>query len=300
MLDAELVHVGRDASNQIVIPDESLENHHCSIVQRGGRYALFSPLPHVVAIEGTTLPADQWVWLPGSARVQLSASTSIQFDSPLALDAPSATGSAKPAEATPTDSLSAISIHTDPNATPSGTMSGSIAGKPRAKKSKKGPTSTAKFIRDRSGDQLVQLVADGRLPMLELSELGARAKNPVDSRPTSPWVLYLVLGVSFASSLLLLVFDTGNLSAVPASRRQLVAQLQPFYAQDEGILKPYQVALRQARLARSRGDLVEEKQYYRAVLRMLSAEDVNPLTGVTGTRQRDEELRSLLARLLSQ
>ncbi len=78
-LEAELVHIGRAESNQVVLEDTNLADHQASIVFRNGRYAIFTPLPDAVSIDGSAIPPQRWVWLPGEADIGLGQRTSLRF-----------------------------------------------------------------------------------------------------------------------------------------------------------------------------------------------------------------------------
>ena len=53
------------------------------------------------------------------------------------------------------------------------------------------------------------------------------------------------------------------------------------------------------RLAYSRNDRTAERRAYRQVLDLLNSEDKNRLLGLTGSPEKDERLRELIAILLS-
>ena len=67
----------------------------------------------------------------------------------------------------------------------------------------------------------------------------------------------------------------------------------------EARLEPYQILLREAILARSRGDFKQERRSYRKVLDMLRAERGKFDKGLTGSPKRDEDLEKLITTLLS-
>ena len=67
----------------------------------------------------------------------------------------------------------------------------------------------------------------------------------------------------------------------------------------ENGLQPYEVLLREAQRAHTRGDYKTECRNYRKVLDMLHAEGIFELKGVTGTRSRDKALEEALSVLLS-
>jgi hypothetical protein len=72
-----------------------------------------------------------------------------------------------------------------------------------------------------------------------------------------------------------------------------------YYGTEFGQLLPYQLLLREAQQAHSRGDLALERQKYREVLRMLRAEGRGKFEGLTGTPKSDQDLAKLLGTMLS-
>ncbi len=65
-------------------------------------------------------------------------------------------------------------------------------------------------------------------------------------------------------------------------------------------LAPYQVELREAQQAYSRGQPNVAQAHYRKVLDMLRAEGGSRFRGLTGAPARDKNLEELLSRLLGQ
>jgi len=78
----ELVHIGRAAESHIVLDDPSVSEHQASLLRKNGRYAIFHPADSDVQVDGQTIPADQWVWLPSDVRVQFGRRTTCQFTCP--------------------------------------------------------------------------------------------------------------------------------------------------------------------------------------------------------------------------
>jgi hypothetical protein len=323
-LDDELVHIGGDADNHVVLRDPTVEEYQASVVRRGGRYAIFTPLEGVVEVDGNVIPPECWVWLPASARIRLSDRTWVQFTGGSGGDAaPAAAGGAADdagrnggqngehnggtarfigtggvegaavAVAAPKPSTADL-----PQPKPRGRR-GDKAG--RAKRpdmpAKKG--TVARFITDRGGDTLVTLGEDGHLPELALVEGPERSRTEKKPRQTSPAVLYTMLAVSFVASLGLLLIETDPPGASSTDVARARLEIRDFYGTGEE-LRPYQRLLREARLARSRNDRTAERQAYRRVLDLLNSEDNNRLTGLTGSLERDERLRRLIAVLLSE
>ena len=146
----------------------------------------------------------------------------------------------------------------------------------------------------------MKLTAEGKLPELALSETTSRKPAKTESN-TSPLVLGLVLVGSTLMSILLLVADFEGGSASSETLDDAREKLKTFYVSETGPLKPYQVLLREAQLARGRGDGKSERELYWRVRDLLRSEQENRFTGagVTGTKSGDDELKRLLAILLS-
>ena len=288
-LNEELVHIGSSAENHVALTDELVREHQASIVNRDGRYAIYTPLDQSVQVDGNVIPSEQWVWLPSSARITVSARTSFQFDELAAAagDAPTT----KPAAA---DKSKAA--HSGKGKRASG------------KRRRSGKYSVARFITDQQGDTLVKLGEDGHLPELHLAEGENQKTVEKSEKKTNPTVLYAVLGISVCASLLLAVVDfepsSRTVEDVSRARREIIefyglndTDLEPSNDTD---LEPYQQYLREARLAHSRGDRAAERLAYRKVLDLLSAEDVELFGGVTGDREtQDQRLKELVTTLYS-
>ncbi len=275
VLTGELTGIGQAAENQVVLADSDLAAHHATIARRNNRYALFVPEGRTVLIDGQLAPNEQWVWLPTSALLKLTETTTLKF-------------------------LSGPAVVDDETKTASTTRADR---RPAAKKEKadRGTNrKVAKFVTDRAGSTLVRLGEDGQLPELQLKEsLGSPKAAAQKRRQSNPAVLYAVLAVSILSSIVLLFVDLeGGLSSEgKAYSRQVI--VQEFLGEERQALLPYQRLLREASLAHSRGDAAGERDLFRRVLRLLNSEDRNPFTGVTGSLDEDERLRHHLGVLLS-
>lgn len=321
-LTDELIHIGSDPENQIVLNDEHVHGHHASIVQRKGRFAIFSPEKEYVHVDGTAIPEEQWVWLPHQASIRLADNVELSFKSiggdesqpvnpfsesrnDIRVD-PRRNKSSKAKTATfkLDKAKSILEDLGEKKPSDSETTGSRDTEKSGHKKSKK---SVAKFIRDKGGEALVKLGADGKLPELELSELSEKQvekqqrQQQQQKKQSDPTILFIALGVSFFMSIGMLLIDPGQFSGSERSVATARLDLQKFYEnpQDQE-LKLYQLELREARLAHARGDRQQEKQHYRNVLKLLNSEDVNPQMGMTGRGPAaDEELRKILAVLLA-
>lgn len=283
MLGDEIVQMGAGLDNQLVFHDSHIAEQHCSIVRRGGRFAIYAQPETGILIDGRPLPVDQWVWLPAEAVLQLSPQTVVYF---------SATGRDL---AHPTPSLTPTSSPAEPAPVRNGAR----------KKVKKGEKSdsrrqTARFITDRTGETLVHLGEDGQLPELHLADVGgARRIDPRKSGQGNPVLVYAALAFSVLASAVLLVLEpeiSSPANSRAGARKEIVRE---FIGQPGQPLKPHQQLLREATLAHSRGDSKSEREALRNVLKMLNSEDRNPFVGLTGRLEDDERLRQLIAVLLA-
>lgn len=280
-LGDDLVQVGTGPDNQLVLHDPHISSQHCSLVRRGGRFAIYAQPETGILIDGRPLPVDQWVWLPPEAVLQLSPQTVVYF---------SATGREL---ASPTAELAPT------------TPAEPVRTGGRKKPVKKGDKSdsrrqTARFITDRSGETLVRLGEDGQLPELHLAEVGgARRADPRKNAQGNPVLVYAALAFSVLASVVLLVLepDVGGPAKSRTEARSVI--IRDFVGKPEEPLKPHQQLLREAALAQSRGDVRTERDALRKVLQMLNSEDRNPFVGLTGRLEDDERLRQLIAVLLA-
>lgn len=273
-LTAELTGIGQAAENQVVLADPDLAAHHATIARRNQRYALFVPDGRFVLIDGHPAPTEQWVWLPATAQLRLTDSTTLKFVSDAAV----------------------ATADEDTKSSRADRRAVSRKEKKEAGTSRK----VAKFVTDRAGGTLVRLGEDGQLPELQLKEtLGSSKRATQKRKESNPAVLYAALACSILSSVVLLFVDLeGGISAEgKANSRRVI--VQEFLGDEAKPLLPYQRLLRDASLAHSRGDAAGERDLYRRVLRMLNSEDRNPFSGITGVPDDDERLRHHLGVLLS-
>lgn len=157
------------------------------------------------------------------------------------------------------------------------------------------------FIAQETAETPLKPDKEGRLPELALSDSELHREDLAEEKESNPAVLVSVLAVSFMLSLLLLFADfeggeSVNMGADEA--RDRIAQEYFHNESPQALLADYQLYLRRAQRAHARGDLNEERQWYRRVLNLLHAETAKSYHTVTGTRDRDERLRDLLSRIL--
>ena len=287
-LTDEFIHIGSGPDSQVLLTDPQVAEHLASLANRNGRFAIFTPIDNAIAVDGNSLNADQWVWLPARATIRVTSKTTMLFQS-------GAADAAAPATAVPDTKL--------PEDSPPPVAA--VKAKRRAAPKKADAAGTtgravAKFITDRPGETLVRLGEDGHLPELALQEASA-PKTDKSKRKTqgNPALVYGALGFSLLASIAMLFlepqsFDAGSTSKAGARD----AIVKNFIGDNKGPTKPYQRLLREAGLAHSRGDFAGERSAYLNVLSLLNSEDKNPFTGITGSAREDEDLKKYLAVLL--
>lgn len=284
----DLVHIGKGAGNQIVLTDTSLHDHQVSIVRRNDRFAIFSPVDVGVVVEGTQVPPEKWVWLPDECHIQLSRRTALQFE----------WHSGNGADSTPPPGVAATAVTANVEEPGAATAPAKTAAPKRTK-------SIAKFITDGPGDPLVRLGADGHLPELKLQEGPARDLPDNEPKKANPLLLVGAMLFSAAMSVAMMFLDFGESSGSAVAKADARRQIVMYYGDERGNLKPYQLLIRDARQARSRGDRKGERESYRKVLDLLDSEAKSHRTGLTGNPDGDEitpgdkHLRKLIVTLMS-
>lgn len=171
------------------------------------------------------------------------------------------------------------------------------------------PSTSRKVAKLVSADSAVSnftLAADGQLPHLQLDEGEDKPKAEQPARTIHPAVLFTLLAVSVVVSIGVVLWPSSG-SAPPASATDK-AKARAFIrdnffgggALTGGELAPYQIMLREAQQAHSRGDRRIERLYYHKVLELLRAESTGRTKGLTGSHARDKELEQRLVTLLSE
>lgn len=163
------------------------------------------------------------------------------------------------------------------------------------------PPQTARLKTAASPSPADVAAADGKLPTLQLADAeNAEAKADGTSQGIPLWLAVAAVAASTIFSAILLLTDfegTQTTAARAAAARREIVQ---FYGTDAARLAPYQVLLREAQQAHSRGDRRLEKQKYREVMALLRAEGRTQYDGLTGTPSGDADLARLLAVLLAE
>lgn len=290
-LNEQLVNIGRGSRNDVILSDSSLSEHQASITSRGGRYAIYTPLSRGVEVDGNVIPAARWVWLPKSARVRVSDRTAFQF---------SYQGGTRTGEADELTEMLETESSAPQGAAKAKPRQAERAKRPAGKRPEKKKREVARFIVDQAGgDPLVKLGEDGHLPELALTEAGQKKALQKRGKQPNPTLLYAVVAASFSASILMLFVDvepSGSSASEKAEARRAIAA---FYETEENEPQLYQRYLREAQLARARNDRTAERRAYRRVLDLLNSEDNDQFTGLTGSPNKDETLRRLIAVLVS-
>ncbi|MED5400944.1 MAG: FHA domain-containing protein [Planctomycetota bacterium] len=273
-LEAELVHIGRAESNQVVLEDTNLADHQASIVFRNGRYAIFTPLPDAVSIDGSAIPPQRWVWLPGEANIGLGQRTSLRFATSLP-DAASDNGDAEDG--------------------PAG------KGQRKGRKGRRRKRQLANFVTDAQGESRVQLGEDGQLPELSLDEELTGGKTEQKKSGSNSLLLSLVLVVSTALSIMLLIVEGPGIGATNRgfefARTELKKMLEDTKPKTEAQPElAWRLLVRDALSAAARSDRTGEQVAYDRLLNLLNAEDRRK-SSLTGDEARDQRLKEMIATL---
>jgi hypothetical protein len=162
-------------------------------------------------------------------------------------------------------------------------------------------SNTAKFLAAAPQGPAISSTSDGKLPTLQLADSpdAKAAQAEGQSQPVPLWLALLLVVGSTVISLLLVTHDFDGSQAAATTKAQALRQLTAFYGDELTPLRPYQVHLREAQLAHSRGDYTAQRDRYRRVLALLRAEGRSQFEGLTGTPGGDAELARLLAILLA-
>ena len=321
----ELVNIGRSGENEICLADPAVPEHQASIMHRNGRYAIYAAGDESIEIDGSLIPGQRWIWLPEAARLRVSPQTQLTFrvfETPNGRAGPEGaeavperaadrSPSAVPAPAAPTPAILGGLPRTAPAATPAPARS-----RPRDPAAAPGKRSerirskrqVAQFITDATGEPLVRLGEDGHLPELALAEGPARPRRAATRSEGSPFAVYAAVACSVMLSLVLLLLPEGGSGPSARETARARQEIEQFYERRGGELEPWQRLLREARLARGRGDRAAEQRTYLRVLEMLNSEEffqpgtpaVGAVPALTGDRKSDERLRELIAVLLEE
>jgi hypothetical protein len=141
--------------------------------------------------------------------------------------------------------------------------------------------------------------ADGKLPGLLLADADGAVAGESGEKGVPLWLACVAVIGSTLVSVFLLFSDTSGAPSTRTKHADARTQIAQFYGNDSAPLRPYQVLLREAQLAHSRGDHALERQRYRQVLTLLRAEKRSKYETITGTPSDDDQLAECLSVLLS-
>jgi hypothetical protein len=157
----------------------------------------------------------------------------------------------------------------------------------------------ARFIAAEPSQATFQLAADGQLPSLQLVEAGKTAAETTKASSMNPLLVLAAIAASFCISVMMLLTDFES-SGTEQRLNDARQQLETYFKGQRGPLAPYQIHLREAQQAYSRGARKTARDHYRKVLDELHAEGGDKFHGLTGTPASDKHLEELLSTLLAQ
>ena len=151
------------------------------------------------------------------------------------------------------------------------------AARPDTFASARGPQGRCKLISAETAQSILKPAADGRLPDLQLSEGPQQDAAESRSRSVHPLVLFGLLTLSVVISVVLALVELARRSLSTTADKEAARQfIEEHYFGggnlEQSDLKPYQMDLRAAQRAHSRGDAKAERRHYRNVLDLLHAE----------------------------
>lgn len=334
-LVGDRTRLGSGVGNEVQLTDPLVADHHATLIQRDGRYAIVTTHPQGLEIDGVAVPPERWIWLPQVSVIHLGQQTVLRFSagetggavvesggiSAADESAPASGGvKAKPATRTTKPRRSAPASPTAGPVASSAAGAGAAEPEPvpeeaegaKIRKTTDRVRKTARFVNEAPGEALVRQVEGGQLPELALSDGGPAVQAVTPRAESNPWLLYGVLGGSLLLTVLLLVLDSPADSNQAPDRVLARRELKEYLGEEDDTLAPYQLALRQALQASSRGDRLQEQSELRKVLRMLrseSKERVQRFTGLTGrleyeyddpSKKSDRRLEELIGALLAE
>ncbi|MEX1223214.1 MAG: hypothetical protein WEA31_01585, partial [Pirellulales bacterium] len=134
----------------------------------------------------------------------------------------------------------------------------------------------AKFITADVANSSLAMAGDGKLPELHLEQSDDKKKrDPAEKQGSRPWLLALVVCASVAISVLLLMTPSPGTPRANTRVEQARERIKEVYfGESAEQLAPYQILLREAHLAHSRGDKKAEEASYRRVLALLRDESL--------------------------
>jgi hypothetical protein len=161
------------------------------------------------------------------------------------------------------------------------------------------PARTARLKTAASSAPAIAPAADGKLPALQLADDPTLRTAEGGEKSVPLWLACVAIAGSTVLSVFLLLGDAPARKSLQSRTAEVRQEVAGFFGNDAAALRPYQVLLREAQQAHSRGDHATKKQRYRQVLALLRSEKRSRYENVTGSPGDDERLAELLAILLS-
>jgi len=159
----------------------------------------------------------------------------------------------------------------------------------------------ARFISTEASTSTLKVAEDGKLPELRLQEAAAAEAKAAGSG-MNPLVLAGLLTMSVALSIgLVFIDDQPQGKSLNEEKKRAWYEIEEKYFSHLDAAAPlqrYQVYLREARQAATRGDRRTEMDRYRKVLDLLRAERGGHERGLTGSRERDTKLERHIITLM--
>ncbi|HEY2414411.1 MAG TPA: hypothetical protein VGI40_19355 [Pirellulaceae bacterium] len=228
---------------------------------------------------------------PGASRLQLNA---VEEDGTSQSSAATAVA-ARPREV----SKSSTTITSPPSPYAAVPSAASFPTAPAASNPPPAPANVARFKTAASTTTTIAPAADGKLPGLLLADTEGAVAGESGEKGVPLWLACVAVIGSTLVSVFLLFSDTSGKPSTRTKHAEARTQIAQFYGNDIAPLRPYQVLLREAQLAHSRGDHELERQRYRQVLALLRSEKRSKYETITGTPSDDEQLAECLSALLS-
>ena len=144
-----------------------------------------------------------------------------------------------------------------------------------------------------------QLSKDGTLPTLKLND--DTDENPPEEKQIRPAVLALAICLSLLASGAILLMLGPQASKKQKRIEDTRVAIRTYYQiRPDQELKPYQMELRHAQLAHSRGDYRTEIRAYETIMARFRSEDLSEFIGLTGSPLADAELQKYISILLTE
>jgi hypothetical protein len=161
---------------------------------------------------------------------------------------------------------------------------------------------TARLVTTETTQSALKPAEDGKLPELQLREFGEAPAQKARSRGMNPLVLFGLLAVSLAATVLLVLMPTDGQDATTLREKQQARGIiqSEYFGGGTVPLEPYQRWLREAHQAHVRGDAKREQDLYKRVLSLLRVERSGSDQWLTGSPTSDEQLRQQIETLLSE